>query len=342
MIQLWSFHLRVVTCLPSKNAFLYFFLFQGWEANKFTRGAVHFSTVTSTYNLSTSWSMALKEALLKRFSKLSPWWLTQSHAASQHKSQMAAKCFWSSATWQGETIYNPAHNLVPRWNECLVMGKKRKNLFCLSSPSCSWVEMRRCRQPAPSASQPPWFSHLVEPAPPSSRPTSPVMMVHLTRALQRLRTSAKSFMSPTNNFPRCCPFLLLIPLLFFVSHAMSFIFFSSFAAFSSSFIFITFLLLFISLPLYLKTSRRENCSLACFFLLSHTNVSLASCNFYYSFLRVSLRPSGRHWERGAAVVRLQLFTVADSGRPLLLTVSLSLRWERSDSSKHLQATYDLF
>lgn len=243
---------------------------------------------------------------------------------------------------RGRLYYNPAHSLNS-WLDWT-------SLSCLLSPSCSWVETRRCRQPAPSALRPPWFSHLVEPAPPSWRPTSPVRMLHVARALPRatqgLCTSVKVFLclrqiiSPAaalsyywfHNFI----FLLLVALWdssFFSPSLLPF----HHLLYLSLFRFCLFLNPFIwKLPEEKITARRVSP------LRSHANVSLASCNFYYSFLRVSVRPPGRHWERGAAVVRLQLFTAADSGRPLLLTVSLGLRWERSDSSKHLQATCDLF
>lgn len=91
------------------------------------------------------------------------------------------------------------------------------------------------------------------------------------------------FFSPANNFPCRCPFLLCDSItFFFISHAVRIIFF-----------FLSFLpfhhLLYLSLlcfclfltPFIWKLPEEKITAWRLSSLCSHTNVSLASCNFYY-------------------------------------------------------------
>lgn len=190
-----------LNCIPNKNPF---FVFLSGKAVKIPNGVIQTISRPSPQQITLDVLMVLKRLCSNTFIN----WLTQSDNRSEHKSQTAAKCFWSSATWLEGHYTQPCTQSQSR-----DIKKKKEACFIYSSHSCSWVEMRRCRQPAPSASQPPWSTQPAEAALPSSRLTSPVMMAHVTAG----HTTPADFLqvffffiSPANNFPCRCPFLLLI------------------------------------------------------------------------------------------------------------------------------------
>lgn len=155
--------------------------------------------------------------------------------------------------------------------------------MCFSS--CSSVVMRHCRQPALNVLQPSWFILPVRAALPSSRLTSPVMCTHSrTNTGYASNTHCclflkKLFISSANNFLCLLLFLLLIPSLSCCEHVFLLY---VFAAFSSSFIFILFLLweqyfcLFLT-PLFKNFLKRklekQSYVYHIFSPFSHTNVS---------------------------------------------------------------------
>lgn len=155
-------------CIPTKNPF---FVFLSWKAIKITNGVIQTISRPSPQQITLDVLIdGVKKALLKHFHKLT-------HTAWQQirtQKPDGCKMFLVISNLTGGRLYTTLHTISILW------WKKKRSLFCLSSHSCSWVEMRRCRQPAPSASQPPWSTQPAEAALPSSRPTSPVMMPHVT------------------------------------------------------------------------------------------------------------------------------------------------------------------